>query len=105
MLALPRLPHHLPQSNTALCEDTADLLGIHGARRHCCLPTSLLIRTVLLLLTDVFFMNTRSSVLEMEMENEFSACISDGNRLLRDKSRPEPPQRELEPRDPAGPVS
>lgn len=29
------------------------------------------------------------------MENEFSACVSDGNRLPRDKSQPEPPRREI----------
>lgn len=60
---LPRLPpHHLPQSNSALCEGTAELLGIRAARRR--RQQARFIRKALLLLTDVFFMNARSSVLE-----------------------------------------
>lgn len=55
-------PGHLPQSNTAVCEDTADLLGIRAARRCC--QQARFIRKALLLLTDAFFMNTLSSVLE-----------------------------------------
>lgn len=60
--SLPRLPHHLPQSNTVLREDTAELLGIRAARRCC--QQACFIRKALLLLTDVFFMNARPSVLE-----------------------------------------
>lgn len=36
---LPRWAHHLPQSNTVPCEDTADLLGIGTARSALLLPT------------------------------------------------------------------